>query len=101
VSRPVLEPIQSRIQWVRGVLFLGVKRPELEADHLPQSCAEIKNVWSYTSIAQYTFMAWCSVKAQGQLYLYFHLKGIGFEVMDQDADQQRTLVNTIMNIRVP
>jgi hypothetical protein len=28
-----------------------------------------KNEWSYTS-AQYVFMAWCSVKAQGQLYLY-------------------------------
>jgi hypothetical protein len=28
-----------------------------------------KNEWSYTSISQYAFMAWCSVKAQG-LYLY-------------------------------
>jgi len=30
----------------------------------------VKNVWSYTSIPQYAFMAWCSVEAQGQLYLY-------------------------------
>jgi hypothetical protein len=29
-----------------------------------------KNEWSYTSTAQYASMAWCSVKAQGQLYLY-------------------------------
>jgi hypothetical protein len=27
-------------------------------------------VWSYTSTRQYAFMAWCSVKAQGQVYLY-------------------------------
>jgi hypothetical protein len=26
-----------------------------------------KNEWSYTSTPQYTFMAWCSVEAQGQL----------------------------------
>jgi hypothetical protein len=27
-----------------------------------------KNEWSYTSTPQYASMAWCSVKAQGQLY---------------------------------
>jgi hypothetical protein len=31
------------------------------------------NEWSYTSTPQYTFMAWCLVKAQGQLYLYLYL----------------------------
>jgi hypothetical protein len=30
-------------------------------------------VWSYTSTPQYAFMAWCSVKAQGQLYFFFTL----------------------------
>jgi hypothetical protein len=29
-----------------------------------------KYEWSCKSILQYAFMAWCSVKAQGQLYLY-------------------------------
>jgi hypothetical protein len=29
-----------------------------------------KNGWSYTSTPQYAFIAWCSVKAQGRLYLY-------------------------------
>jgi hypothetical protein len=29
-----------------------------------------KNAPSYTSAPQYFFIAWCSVKAQGQLYLY-------------------------------
>jgi hypothetical protein len=27
-------------------------------------------------LPQYTFMAWCLVKAQGQLYLYFHLNNV-------------------------
>jgi hypothetical protein len=29
--------------------FPGVKRPGREADHSPQSSAEVKNAWSYTS----------------------------------------------------
>jgi len=32
----------------------------------------VPNVWSYTSTHQYAFMAWVSVKAQGQLYLYLY-----------------------------
>jgi len=35
------------------------------------SSAEIKNVWHYTSFPQDAFMAWCSVKVQGQLYLFY------------------------------
>jgi hypothetical protein len=31
-----------------------------------------KNEWNYTSTPQYAFMAWCLVKAQGQLYLYLY-----------------------------
>jgi hypothetical protein len=53
-----------------GALSLGVKRQGREADHLPPSSAEVKNEWSCTSTPQYAFMAWCSVKAQRQLYLY-------------------------------
>jgi len=30
-------------------------------------------VWRYTYTPQYTFMAWCLVKAQGQLYLYIYV----------------------------
>jgi hypothetical protein len=52
---------------VAGALSLGAKWPGHEADHSPPSSAEVKNAWSYTSTLQYTFMAWCSVKAQGQL----------------------------------
>jgi hypothetical protein len=60
---------QPPIQCVPGALSLGVKRRGRGADHLPPSSAEGKNAWSHTSIPQHVFMAWCSVKAQGQLYL--------------------------------
>jgi hypothetical protein len=49
VSRTALEPTQPPIQWVWGVLSLGIKRPGREADHLPLSSVEVKNVWGYTS----------------------------------------------------
>jgi hypothetical protein len=63
-SSTALGPNQPPIQWVPGAVSLGVKL----TTHLhlvPRS----KNEWSYTSTPQYTFMAWCSVKVQGQLYL--------------------------------
>jgi hypothetical protein len=68
-SRPALEPTRPPIQWLTGALSLGVKRLGREADHSPQFSAEVKIAWSYISTPQYAFMAWCSVKAQGQLYL--------------------------------
>jgi hypothetical protein len=70
VSRPALGFTQPLTQCVPGALSLGVKWPGREADHSPPSSAEVKNEWSYTSTPQYAFVAWCSVKAQGQLYLY-------------------------------
>jgi hypothetical protein len=51
-------PIQPPIQWVPGVLSLGVKRPGREADHPSSSSGEVKNVWRFTSTPQYVFMAW-------------------------------------------
>jgi hypothetical protein len=47
-SRTVLGPTQPPIQWVPGVLSLGVKWRWREADHCPSSSAEVKNDWSYT-----------------------------------------------------
>jgi hypothetical protein len=41
-SRTTLGPTQPPIQWVLGVLSLGVKRPGREADHSPPSNAEVK-----------------------------------------------------------
>jgi hypothetical protein len=51
-SRPALRPTQPPIQWVPGVLSLGVKRPGREADHSPPPSADIKNAWSYISTPQ-------------------------------------------------
>jgi hypothetical protein len=43
VSRPTLGPIQPPIQWVPGVLSLGVKWQGCEADHSPPCSVEVKN----------------------------------------------------------
>jgi hypothetical protein len=61
-SRPALGPTQPPIQWVPWALSFGVKGPTCKAEHPPPSRA-VKNAWSYTSTPQYTFMAWCSIKA--------------------------------------
>jgi hypothetical protein len=58
-SRQALGPTQPPIQWVPGVLTLGVKRPGREADHSLPSSAEVKNAWSCTSSPQYAFMECC------------------------------------------
>jgi hypothetical protein len=47
--RLVLRPIQPPIQWILGTLSPGVKQPEHEADYLPPTIAEVKNMEIYTS----------------------------------------------------
>jgi hypothetical protein len=42
-ARPALGLTQPPMQWVRGALSPGVKRPGREADHSPPSSAEVKN----------------------------------------------------------
>jgi len=70
VSRSALGPTQPPIQRAKGALSLDVKRPVREADHSPPSSAEVKNAWRYIPpLPLYAFIAWWSVKAQGQLYL--------------------------------
>jgi hypothetical protein len=69
-SRTALGPTQPPTQWVLGALSLGVNLPGSKADHSPPSSAKVKNAMSYIFTSQYSFMAWCSVIAQWQLYLY-------------------------------
>jgi hypothetical protein len=64
---------QPPIQWVPGVLSVGVKRPGCKADHTPPSSAEVKEWVELYSTPQYVFMAWCLVKHKGQLQLYLYL----------------------------
>jgi hypothetical protein len=66
--RTALGPTSTPIQRVQGALSLGVKLTN-HTHLLPRS----KNEWSYTSTPQYALMAWCSAKAQEQLYLYIYL----------------------------
>jgi hypothetical protein len=40
-SRPAMGPTQPPIKWVLGD-FLGVKRPQREANHSPPTSAEVK-----------------------------------------------------------
>jgi hypothetical protein len=65
-SRLALGPTQPPTQWVPGSLSLGVKWPGVKLTahlHLVQRCGAVPPV------PQYAFMAWCSFKIQGHLYL--------------------------------
>jgi hypothetical protein len=55
--RPVLESTQPPIQWVPGVLSLGVKRPGRESDKSPPTSAEVKKMRIYKTTPTYAFMA--------------------------------------------
>jgi len=70
-SRPAQVPIHHPIQWARGALHLGVKRPGREADNSPSPSAEVKNAWTCTP-PQYAFMAWCLIKQEKRLHDVVH-----------------------------
>jgi hypothetical protein len=75
-SRPVLGPSQPPIQWVLGVLSLGVKRPAREADHSPPTSAEVKKTWISISTPPYAFMAQCLIKHRGNFTFYLTKKSM-------------------------
>jgi hypothetical protein len=72
-SRMALGPTQPPIQCIPGALSLRVKQLGHEADHQPPSSAEVKYVWSYTSITPTHLHGMVLSQAQGQLYLTFTL----------------------------
>ena len=55
--RPAVGLVRTHERWVPREFPSGVKGLECEADHLPPSCAEVKNEWNYASIFLYAFMA--------------------------------------------
>jgi hypothetical protein len=70
-SRSALGPTQTPIQCAPGSLSLGVRGwPLTSIWRRGQECVEL-----YLH-SPYVFMAWCSVKAQGQLYLIIILSNI-------------------------
>jgi hypothetical protein len=91
-----LGPTQPPIQWVPEALSLGVKQPGCEADRSPPFSAKVKEWVVYTSTPQYAFMAWCSVKAQGQLYLYLYLI-IYFYYLHQKLVFIKSFVYSLLN----
>jgi hypothetical protein len=72
-SRPAVCSTRSPIQWISGPLSLGIKTPEREADHSPQSNVVIKNAWSYTYTPLYGFTAWCLMKHRTNFTFNFYL----------------------------
>jgi hypothetical protein len=71
VSRQVLGPTEPLIQWISAALSLGGKRPGREADHSPQSNAEVKRMHGcILPLPQYVPMSWCSLELQRQFYLF-------------------------------
>jgi len=51
-------------------LFSRMKRPTREADNSPPISEEVTNIWRYTSISLYAFMAWCLIKRRNT-FCYF------------------------------
>jgi hypothetical protein len=61
------------IQWVPGAISLGLKWLGCEANHsLPSSAGGQRMYGAIPPLSQYAVMVWCSVKAQGKLYLYLY-----------------------------
>jgi hypothetical protein len=66
---PTQPPILSYpILWVQGALSLRLKWPGVKLTTHLYLVPRSNNAWSCTSTPLYAFKAWCSVKAQGQLY---------------------------------
>jgi hypothetical protein len=61
-SYPQTPCFQPPIQWVPGVLSLGVKRPAREADHSLHLVPMSRMSGAIPPLPQCAFMAWCSVK---------------------------------------
>jgi hypothetical protein len=77
-SKTALGSTQPSIQWIKGALSLGVKRPWRESDHSPPSSAEVKEwveLYLHSPITPSWRGAQFEKNAQGQLYLYLYITG--------------------------
>jgi hypothetical protein len=62
VSRMGMGPTQPPIQWVPGLLSLGVKQLKHEADHSPHLVLRSGMHGPIFPFPQYIFMVWCLVR---------------------------------------
>jgi hypothetical protein len=76
---------QPPIQSVQAALFLGVTRPGREADHSPSSSANVKNVWSYTSIPLIRLHGVVLSKERQTTCLYNVYKAEGKNILPKDG----------------
>jgi hypothetical protein len=60
-SKTSTPALGSTLTGYRRFFPRGVKRPESQTDHSPPYSAEVTNVWSYTHLPTYTFMAWTQI----------------------------------------
>jgi hypothetical protein len=98
MSRMALGPhTQPPIQWVPGVLSLGVKQLGCEADHSPPSSARVKNAWSYTFIPQYVFMVWCLVKHRDYFTFFYCLVAVEVAAVGLKPLYAKSHFSTLIN----
>jgi hypothetical protein len=67
-------PIQHAysVLMVTNIFPPNIMRPGREADHSTHLVPRSRIRGAISPLLQYAFTVWCSVKAQGQLCLYFH-----------------------------
>jgi hypothetical protein len=70
-SRPALKPVQALSNGYRRPFLRGIKRPGREADHSLPSSAEVKKIWSYTSITPHVSMTWCLISSRNNFNFTF------------------------------
>jgi hypothetical protein len=88
--RPALRPTQPPIQWVPGVLSLGVKRQRREADHSPPSSAEVKECVELYLHPLIGFMVWYLVKHRGNFTFYLNLTNLNWNIIHYEFITNRT-----------
>lgn len=62
------------IEWVPGVLSLGVMKLEHEANHSPPSSAKVMKEWSCISTTPCVFREWCLASTMDNLAFTFYIQ---------------------------
>jgi hypothetical protein len=88
-SRPALGLTQLPIEWVPGVLSLGVKRPGREADHSPPSSAEAKE-WVELYLHSTDTSSWRGVELKHRDNFTFNLLLLEISYVDRVPDDGGT-----------